>query len=142
MKYLFQHDTHRAVIGIGRHQIAHVSPPPLAYVRRRDGTPLLFAFELDVAEQMIGGGIEKDRVRAHAVLEERALEILPDGLMPADVLSLLTGMDRHAKRFAHRRDYKSVRCSILPVLSPMVSCWTPTRSRTVRNRLVSGVPFG
>jgi hypothetical protein len=49
-------------------------------------------------------GSRKIEYVSHAVLEERALEILPDGLMPADVLSLLTGMDRHAKRFAHARD--------------------------------------
>jgi hypothetical protein len=35
------------------------------------------------------------------MLEKRPLELLPDWLMPADVLRLLTGVNRHSKRFAH-----------------------------------------
>jgi len=38
--------------------------------------------------------------------------------------------------------YRLVRCSILPVLSPICSDGTPILSSSVRYRLVIGVPFG
>ncbi len=38
--------------------------------------------------------------------------------------------------------YRLVRCSILPVLSPICSDGTPILSSSVRNRFVIGVAFG
>src|SRR3954471_13441969 len=95
MKHLVERDALWALIRVGGHQLTHVGPPPFADVSPSNGVPLRFTFELDVPEQVIRLSIEEDRVGVNAVLEKRALEILPDRLMPADVLSLVTGMDRH-----------------------------------------------
>lgn len=103
MKHFLERGADRAVIRIGRHEVAHVRPPPLAHVCRRDSIPLCFTLELYVAKQVMGVPIQEDRIGANAVIEQRALEILPNRLMPADVLRFLIGINRHSEGFAHRR---------------------------------------
>ena len=50
--------------------------------------------------------------------------------------------DADLKVCATHQAYRLVRCSILPVLSPICSDGTPILSSSVRNRFVIGVAFG
>src|SRR5687768_4733838 len=59
------------VVGIRRHQLAHVAPPAPADLGGGDGTPALLAVDLGVAEQLARLRIEVDGVVAHAVRVER-----------------------------------------------------------------------
>ena len=90
-----------AVVGVGRHQFAHVRPPAAADVRRGDGGPLGFVRKLDVGEELARFRVEEDRVGADAVLEKRGLQLRPDGLMTAQIFRLAPGVDGHDECFSN-----------------------------------------
>jgi hypothetical protein len=51
MEHLAQPERHWAVVRVRRHQIAHVMPPPPAYVGCGNGVPERFVVDLDISEK-------------------------------------------------------------------------------------------
>ena len=92
---------HRTVVRIGRHHVTHVPPPPSADVSGGDGIPLALALDFNVAEEIVGLGVEEDRVAAHSVVQQDRFELGPDRTVPPLVLRLGSRLDRHSKSFAN-----------------------------------------
>src|SRR5207245_11191518 len=64
------------------------------------GLPAGVVRDLRVGEEIGRGGVEEDRVAAHAMAHERVLQLAPDRIVPALVFGLLAGVDGHAKGLA------------------------------------------
>ena len=89
MKHVPQLARDRAVIGIGRHDVAHVAPPALAFGHLRDRLPARLVLDLHVTKQLPGFRMQEDRVVVHAVGFQHTLEFRPDGAMAPLIFDLL-----------------------------------------------------
>src|SRR6185503_17691266 len=86
---------------MARHDFAHVLPPAPAGFGLRNRLPPRLAFEFDVSEQVAGVLIEKDRVSADAVREQRFFQLRPDRAVPPGVFGVLIRMHGHSESFAN-----------------------------------------
>ena len=93
VKDLAQVVRHRAVVGVDRHQVTHVPPPLPADIRRRNRLPLRVVVHLDIPKQVPRVGGDEDGIRSHAMIEQDAFEVGPDGPVTAFVLVLGPGVD-------------------------------------------------
>src|SRR6187455_819909 len=103
VKHLGKGPRNRTVVGVRRHDLAHVRPPSAADIGRRDGRPPFFALDLRIGEEIARRRIDEDRVAQHAVRLERVGQLLPDGIVAALVLVRLPVVDRHAKGFTNHQ---------------------------------------
>ena len=104
MENLAQWRADRTVVGIRRHNFDVLLPPLLTDFRRSDGRPLLFAFDLRVAEELSRFGLQEDRVVRHTVVFEDLLQLRPDRIVAVFVFLLDAGVDRHNEGFADFHD--------------------------------------
>src|SRR5262245_18048934 len=103
MKDFAQRRASRTVVGVHRHDVAHVGPPAPTHVSLCDGIPACLVFDLDIAEQAAVGLVEKNRIAVRAVVSEHVLQFPPDRRMAALVLRELIGVLGHAKCLADQR---------------------------------------
>jgi len=97
------------VVGVGRHDIAHVLPPLLAYWGLGDGLPLRFVLDFDIGKELVCLGVKKDGVVMCSVLFQDRFQIRPDWLVAPLVLFFLAGIYRHHKRFTdHFHEFLSM----------------------------------
>src|SRR5436190_15348215 len=64
VKHLEELARHRAVVAIGRHDLAHEAPPAAAHVGTCNRRPALLALDLGIAEEIVRVGIEINRAFA------------------------------------------------------------------------------
>ena len=101
VKYFAQFDGDRAVVGIARHDVAHVFPPALAFRSRSHRRPPDFICDLHVAEQLPRLRVEKDRVIGGTMGLQDRLKIGPNRPVPTFIFGFKTGIDGHDKGFAN-----------------------------------------
>lgn len=87
-------------VRVREHDLGHVDPPTLADIRLGDRVPALFALDFGIAEEVVGFGIEVDRVVRDAVLAQSSLEFRPNRIVAASVFLRRTGLDFKEKSFA------------------------------------------
>ena len=78
----------------------HRGPPSLADLGFGDGLPALFVFDLDIGEELIGGGMRKDGVVVSAMAFQDLFQFGPDGPMAMLIFVLATGMNCHNECFS------------------------------------------
>ncbi len=102
MEYLAQLTRHRAVVGVGRHDLAHVAPPTPADLGLERSPPSGPRPRPRRSRRDRGsrGPGRSNRSRTPCV-DQRALEIGPDRAMAPLVFGLLARVYRHAKRLAN-----------------------------------------
>ena len=55
------------IVGIGRHHVAHVCPPPATFRRIGNGDPARFVFDFGVGKELPGLLVQENRVVVDAV---------------------------------------------------------------------------
>ena len=68
----------RTAVGVGRHELPHVSPPAAAHVGLGHGGPACLVLDLDIREKIARVRIEVNRIGLDPVLDERLLELGPN----------------------------------------------------------------
>lgn len=105
MEYLTKRNANWTVIGIHRHDVPHVRPPPAAHRCLGDCIPARLILDLDVSEQTPITIVEEDRIASHAMLHQHIVQLFPDWRVASLVLFVLAGMHGHAERLANHSDY-------------------------------------
>jgi len=73
------------IVRICNHDIGHVGPPTLADIGLSDRNPLFLTLDFRIAKEIVGFGIQVDRVVRDAVLAQGGLEFWPNRIVAADV---------------------------------------------------------
>src|SRR5262249_21765877 len=83
-------------------ELPHRSPPSPADLRRGNRAPARLAVDFRVGKQIPRVRIQKNRIRADAVLDEGRFQLRPDWRVPLLVLRLAAGVNGHPERNAHQ----------------------------------------
>src|SRR5271170_7121827 len=86
MEHLDQGCGHRAAVGVGGHDVLHVSPPALHHRMLRHLVHAVVVGALEIREKRVGVGVEKDRIVPHARFAEQRLQLRPDRIVPTSIL--------------------------------------------------------
>lgn len=90
----------RRAVWICNHELGHVGPPALADIGLGDCIPAILVLDFRIAKEIVGFGIQVDRVVRDAVLAQGGLEFWPNRIVAAGVFLSRAWLDFQEKSFA------------------------------------------